>query len=149
VRSIVIPHLDVDTQGDYQIVLTEQLSPQLYEFFQRILDTIIKNPEFQSAIPNLGTADEVLMEILVDGVRYTLHHSTSRSVSLPVSLSPREREIVRLVAKGLPNKVIAITLEVSPWTICTHLRRIFSKLGVRSRAEMVASALKNNLLEGK
>jgi DNA-binding CsgD family transcriptional regulator len=53
-------------------------------------------------------------------------------------LSPREQEIVRMVAKGHPNKVIADVLNISPWTVCTHLRRIFAKMGVASRAAMVA-----------
>ena len=53
-------------------------------------------------------------------------------------LSPREQEIIRLVAKGHPNKVIADILDISPNTVATHLRRIFSKLGVASRAQMVA-----------
>lgn len=54
-------------------------------------------------------------------------------------LSPREQEIVRLVAKGLPNKTIAAILDISPWTVATHLRRIFGKLSVRSRAAMIAT----------
>lgn len=53
-------------------------------------------------------------------------------------LSPRESEIARLVAKGLPNKTIAAILDISPWTVATHLKRIFAKLGVRSRAAMVS-----------
>lgn len=57
------------------------------------------------------------------------------------NLSPREQEIVRLVARGHPNKTIAAILEISPWTVSTHIRRIFAKLGVNSRSEMVASAL--------
>ena len=57
----------------------------------------------------------------------------------PFLLSPREQEIVRLVAKGLPNKTIAAILDISPWTVATHLRRVFGKLGVRSRAAMIAS----------
>jgi DNA-binding CsgD family transcriptional regulator len=56
--------------------------------------------------------------------------------SLP--LSPREREIVRMVAQGHQNKIIAVVLNISAWTVCTHLRRIFAKLGVTSRAAMVA-----------
>ncbi len=55
-----------------------------------------------------------------------------------LSLSPREREIVRMVAQGRQNKVIAAVLNISSWTVCTHLRRIFAKLGVTSRAAMVA-----------
>ncbi len=54
------------------------------------------------------------------------------------SLSPRELEIVRLVAKGHVNKTIADVLDISPWTVAAHLRRIFAKLHVTSRAAMVA-----------
>ena len=43
-----------------------------------------------------------------------------------------------MVAQGHPNKVIAGVLNISTWTVCTHLRRIFAKLGVGSRAAMVA-----------
>lgn len=46
-----------------------------------------------------------------------------------------------MVAKGHPNKVIADVLNISSWTVCTHLRRIFAKLGVGSRAAMVAQLL--------
>ena len=61
-------------------------------------------------------------------------------------LSPREQEIVRMVAKGHPNKVIADVLNISSWTVCTHLRRIFAKLGVGSRAAMVAQLLELGIL---
>jgi len=43
-----------------------------------------------------------------------------------------------MVAKGHPNKVIADVLSISAWTVCTHVRRIFAKLGVGSRAAMIA-----------
>jgi ATP/maltotriose-dependent transcriptional regulator MalT len=72
----------------------------------------------------------------LDGARYLV-------VRLPkpvtrIQLSPREWEIVRMVAQGLPNKVIAGVLNISCWTVCTHLRRIFAKLRVNTRAAMVA-----------
>jgi DNA-binding CsgD family transcriptional regulator len=53
-------------------------------------------------------------------------------------LSPREQEIARMVARGLPNKAIAAVLEISTWTVGTYLRRMFAKLGVTSRAAMIA-----------
>ena len=53
-------------------------------------------------------------------------------------LSSREVQIVRLAAQGNPNKVIAHELNISAWTVNTHLRRIFAKLGVCSKAAMVA-----------
>jgi DNA-binding CsgD family transcriptional regulator len=54
------------------------------------------------------------------------------------SLSPRELQIARLVADGATNRAIGSVLDISLWTVSTHLRRIFAKLGVGSRAEMVA-----------
>ena len=87
--------------------------------------------------PAHGAAEHVLFDVDVDGDRYILVKmlQMDRSVS---SLSPREREIVRMVALGHPNKVIAAVLNISSWTVCTHLRRVFAKLGVTSRAAMVA-----------
>jgi DNA-binding CsgD family transcriptional regulator len=43
-----------------------------------------------------------------------------------------------MVAMGLTNAAIASKLNVSPWTVSTHLRRIFAKLDVTTRAAMVA-----------
>jgi len=82
-------------------------------------------------------AEAVVLDLEIDGTRYLL-------VRMPktdrprVQLSPREQEIVRMVALGHPNKVIADVLSISSWTVCTYLRRIFAKLGVGSRAAMVA-----------
>lgn len=92
-----------------------------------------------------SASEEVLADVEVDGCRYllirmpSLYHGTIR-------LSPREQEIVRMVAKGHPNKVIADVLNISSWTVCTHLRRIFAKLGVGSRAAMVAQLLQIGVL---
>jgi DNA-binding CsgD family transcriptional regulator len=78
------------------------------------------------------------------GVSLMLQHDNVRCV-LVVSpqvprhaLSPRELQIARLVAEGATNRAIASSLEISLWTVSTHMRRIFAKLGVCSRAEMVA-----------
>jgi DNA-binding CsgD family transcriptional regulator len=92
-----------------------------------------------------GTAEEVLIDAEVDGARYLLVRMPKVN-RLRVQLSPREQEIVRMVAKGHPNKVIADVLNISSWTVCTHLRRIFAKLGVGSRAAMVAQLLEMGVL---
>ncbi|HHP7232249.1 MAG TPA: response regulator transcription factor [Xenococcaceae cyanobacterium] len=52
-------------------------------------------------------------------------------------LSERELQIATLVAQGLSNKEMATLLQISEWTIATHIRRIFMKLKVDSRAAMV------------
>lgn len=95
--------------------------------------------------PTLDSPElEVLFQIEMGGVRYLLLRANRGGEDgLEVKeLSPRELEIVHLISKGLPNKAIASILEISPWTVATHLRRIYGKLGVNSRAEMVAIMLK-------
>ena len=92
-----------------------------------------------------SSAEEVLVDTEVDGARYLLVRMR-RAGTNRIQLSPREQEIVRMVAKGHPNKVIADVLNISSWTVCTHLRRIFAKLGVGSRAAMVAQLLDLGLL---
>jgi DNA-binding CsgD family transcriptional regulator len=88
--------------------------------------------------------EEVIFETDINGVRYYLMRSQPQSSSR-VSLSPRELAIARLIMKGLPNKCIGDILDISPWTVATHLRRIFVKLGVTSRAAMVARLVEENL----
>ena len=53
-------------------------------------------------------------------------------------LTAREIEIVKMVARGLRNRVIAEELSVSEGTVKTHLHSVFEKLGVRSRGELIA-----------
>jgi DNA-binding NarL/FixJ family response regulator len=55
-----------------------------------------------------------------------------------LSLSPREGAVLRLLAKGHRSKEIAEELNLSPGTVNTHVRHIYEKLHVRSRAEAVA-----------
>jgi DNA-binding CsgD family transcriptional regulator len=90
-------------------------------------------------------AEDVLIDTEVGGSRYLLVR-LPHSGRVRIQLSPREQEIVRMVAKGHPNKVIADVLNISTWTVCTHLRRIFAKLGVGSRAAMVAQLLEMGIL---
>jgi DNA-binding NarL/FixJ family response regulator len=60
-------------------------------------------------------------------------------------LSEREREILELVARGLPNQGIVDRLGISPKTVRNHVSNIFGKLQVRDRAEAVVRARKAGL----
>jgi DNA-binding NarL/FixJ family response regulator len=51
-----------------------------------------------------------------------------------LTLSPREKEVLSLVAQGLSNREIGLALFISPVTVKVHVRHIFDKLGVKSRA---------------
>lgn len=99
----------------------------------------------ESLRDNDAAAEVVLLDIELEGLRYLLVRMPRQSQER-LQLSPREYEIVRMVAKGHPNKVIADVLNISSWTVCTHLRRIFAKMGVGSRAAMVAQLLERGVM---
>ena len=61
-------------------------------------------------------------------------------------LSEREREVLRLVAEGLPTKQIARSLSISERTVKFHVNSIFHKLGADNRAQAVALAAQRGLL---
>ncbi|WP_221633900.1 helix-turn-helix domain-containing protein [Nocardioides luti] len=77
----------------------------------------------------------VLLDVTIGGVRCLF---IEQEPALRVTLSPRERQVALMVAHGRTNQAIATSLDISVWTVSTHLRRIFAKLAVSSRAEMVA-----------
>jgi len=79
-----------------------------------------------------------LVEVEHEGVVYSLFCRKKQACPAFVELSPREKDIARMIAAGSPNKMIAASLEISEWTVSTHLRRIFAKLGVSCRAAMVS-----------
>jgi DNA-binding CsgD family transcriptional regulator len=85
--------------------------------------------------------DLVVLDLVMDGFHCVVTRMAQEAVTAGLLLSPRETEIARMVAKGHPNKAIAAVLEISSWTVSTHLRRMFAKLGVSSRAAMVARLL--------
>ena len=63
------------------------------------------------------------------------------------ALTPRELEVLGLLAQGLNQPAIAGRLFISPTTVGTHIQRILAKLDVHSRAEAVALAYRERLLE--
>jgi DNA-binding CsgD family transcriptional regulator len=59
------------------------------------------------------------------------------------SLTPTERDVIRLVSEGLANKDIATRLFVSPRTVQTHLTHVYTKLGLTSRVQLVQEAARH------
>ena len=59
------------------------------------------------------------------------------------SLTPTERDVVRLVSEGLGNNDIATRLFVSPRTVQTHLTHVYTKLGLTSRVQLVQEAARH------
>ena len=66
--------------------------------------------------------------------------------TVAATLSEREVEVLRLVARGLSNRAIARELVVSLGTVKTHVHNVCGKLGVDSRTQAIARAQELNLL---
>jgi DNA-binding NarL/FixJ family response regulator len=64
---------------------------------------------------------------------------------LPDDLTPREAEVLRLIAAGLSNREIAAQLVVSDATVKTHVNHVFAKIGARDRAQAVHYAYTHGL----
>ena len=62
-------------------------------------------------------------------------------------LTPREQEVVKLVAEGYSNKQIAETLVISEKTVERHRANILEKLGMRDRVELTRYAIRHGLIE--
>ena len=75
-----------------------------------------------------------------------LIHAATRPAEPDYELTPRELEVLALMVQGLSNPDIAAELVVSRSTVKFHVSSILSKLGVESRTEAVAMALKQNLV---
>ena len=97
----------------------------------------------------VGADDYIVKPFDEDEFLARIRSSLRRSVSLNAdedaesawtSLTTREREVLRLLARGLNQQDIAGKLFISPKTVGTHIQRVLAKLGVHSRAQAVALA---------
>lgn len=91
----------------------------------------IRRPYFSGAV------SEALLQQFLQSTR-----NDSQSL-----LTQREREIVQLIAEGLINKQVATTLSISVKTVETHRASAMHKLKLRSTADLVRYAIRNNLIE--
>lgn len=74
-------------------------------------------------------------------------HTPSRQPEELAALTPREREMVGLVATGLSNLEIADRMYLSPFTVRAHVQRAMTKLHARDRAQLVVIAYRTGLAE--
>lgn len=120
-----------------------------------ILLTAYDYPQYAEAALRLGAAGFVLktapLPELVDAIRRVAAGGMAFSVR-PTSagiarLSPREHDVVRLVADGRTNDEIGSALQIGSKTVETHLARLFERLGVASRTELAMRAMREGWLD--
>lgn len=85
-------------------------------------------------------------DIIIESLADIVNNLNSDNLTLPAKLTPRETDVLRLVAKGYINKEIADELNISFNTVLTHRRNISSKLGIKSTSGLGVYAIMNGLI---
>jgi len=161
--------LDISMPKLNGIEVTRQIKPRFPSIAILIL-TSYDNDEYVFALLEAGAAGYLLKDVhgheIVDAVRSVysgesvLHPSIARKViqraivgsvkakegKSDLELSDREKEVLKLAARGMTNKDIAENLCISIRTVQGHINSIFHKLGVGSRTEAIFQSVKKGWL---
>jgi len=87
--------------------------------------------------------DKVLVALDIAFSKLKLKENALTDDSLQESLTPREKEVFRVVTQGLTHREIGNLLGISPRTVEVHKGRIMEKLGVKTMAELIKLSLTN------
>ena len=116
------------------------VSQGVYQLDASVIERMIETYDGpKSAKP--GDAEERSMPSLPNAKRHTAADSLDAA-----ALTNREREILRLIARGATNREVADSLVISEGTVKNHLSNIFSRLGLRDRTQAVMYARERGLL---
>lgn len=136
-----------------------------------IILTMYENPDYLAQAVSAGAAGYLLKDVtrselirtirkavsgetvMVGDLFATMLHAVRRDSkdlveSCPAYLTPREREVLRLISKGQTNSEIANTLLISRGTAKVHVEHIIEKLGVSDRTQAAVRAVQMGLLQG-
>src|SRR5438477_12186645 len=86
----------------------------------------------------ISNAELEFLLVVIINLRQFHSHKGNRNVTL----TPRERDVIRLVAEGMRNQEIGVALSLREHTVRNYIFRVFEKLGLSSRVELVLYALK-------
>jgi DNA-binding NarL/FixJ family response regulator len=115
----------------------------------------------RAVLPRRATAEEILQAVVAAAAGLVVLHPDAIDLLLPVlssvtqpvdeaslvqALTPREIEVLGMLAEGLGNKAIARRLSISEHTVKFHVSSIFTKLNARSRTEAVTLGARQGLI---
>ncbi len=155
--SVVL--MDINMPGMNGIECVRRLKPQMMNT-QFVMLTVYEDPdhifkalssgasgyllkrtpraELLAAIKDVHVGGSPMSSNIARKIVQSFQRFSSASPAEPDNLSPREREVLELLARGYLYKEIADLLHISVPTVNTHIRRIYEKLHVRSRSQAVA-----------
>jgi len=101
------------------------------------------------AINQVSEGGAALTPMIARQVMSFLRPESSKTQSPTIQLTPRENEILVLITQGTSTGEIAETLFISAQTVRNHIKSIYEKLHVHSRAQVVAKAYRDNIIRTK
>jgi DNA-binding NarL/FixJ family response regulator len=147
-------HIRASLPDTQVLVLTtyaddQSLFPALQAGARGYLTKDASAEEIEQAIRALAAGrthlDPAIQQRLVAAVLEAQLVTRPPAQALPDDLSPREVEVLKLIAAGLSNTEIAVALFLSTATVKTHINRIFAKTGARDRAQAVRYAFQHGI----
>lgn len=139
----------LNPETSIMIVTSDNNKANIYQVLELGVNSFLSKTcdenEIKEAFRALGKGEKFFCNRVLD---YLLEKSFSRpEPTLSTPLTPREIEIVRLIAKGLIAKEIGNELNLSTHTIYTHRKKIMRKLQIGSSSELVMYAINRGIIE--
>jgi DNA-binding NarL/FixJ family response regulator len=101
-----------------------------------LVDVVGEHPTLAAARADSVEADAILLP----------YRPTAHDAAMPEPLTPREIQVLELLAEGLPNKSIAARLGISDQTVKFHVASIAGKLGAANRTDAVRLAVRRGMI---
>ena len=126
------------------------LARELRRQWPRLSVVVVGDPAFESSLP-AHEASEIVLSALemppVDQVGQP-EAKTPRWIEQLASLTPRERDTLKLLGSGLTMKQVADRLELSDHTVRTHMQKLYAKLECHSRLDIIKFATEHGIVGG-
>ncbi|GGB99197.1 DNA-binding response regulator [Marinobacterium zhoushanense] len=109
---------------------------------------LLKDMEPEDLLANLNQAalgKMVISDRLTTLLAQALQNNRSRKGPDIDTLTPREKQIIKLIAGGMSNKIIARKLSITEGTVKVHVKHLLKKLGLKSRVEVAVWAVQEGL----
>jgi DNA-binding NarL/FixJ family response regulator len=139
-----VPALAYDCSADVSALFNSSVAGTSGCLFMGVKPQHLLEPIPTQAGQMSFSAEEILARVRVL-FKMLLQPSSGREMSALATLTPRERHVLALVSEGCADKEIAAALVISVWTVHDHLKRIFTRLGARTRTEAAVRYLEENV----
>jgi DNA-binding NarL/FixJ family response regulator len=110
---------------------------------------LLKDSPFETFVRQLTLIEQGLPALSPSIARRIVEHFRKTAVAHEISndLTPRERDVLGLIGRGLRNADAAVALGLSESTVASHIKSIYAKLGISSRAEAALQAARLGLTQ--